>query len=125
MRVCHIGDATGQDIFNITSTGHVYSTGVVVKEAPFFPDYVFDEGYDLMSLYELEVFIEEHGKLPGMPTAEEVEENGADLYELTRLLTEKVEELTLYTIAQQKEIEGLKAQLKMSEPETHKEVEKK
>ncbi len=44
-----------------------------------------------------------------MPTAEEVERDGADLGEMNRLLMEKVEELTLYIIDLQKQIDELKS----------------
>jgi hypothetical protein len=81
-----------EDLFTVTTDGVAYSAGVIVKEAPFFPDYVFDEQYPLMSIRQLEQFIKTHHHLPNMPTASEVEANGADLYELTRVLTEKVEE---------------------------------
>ncbi|HZH55114.1 MAG TPA: hypothetical protein VFD72_05645 [Sphingobacteriaceae bacterium] len=47
-----------------------------------------------------------------MPTADEVEEEGVKTGETLRLLTQKVEELTLYILQQQKEIEALRAQLK-------------
>lgn len=43
-----------------------------------------------------------------MPTADEVKEEGLKTGETIRLLTQKVEELTLYILQQQKEIEGLK-----------------
>jgi hypothetical protein len=47
-----------------------------------------------------------------MPTAKEVETNGIELGEMNRLLLEKIEELTLYTIEQQREIEKLKELIK-------------
>jgi hypothetical protein len=44
-----------------------------------------------------------------VPTAQEVEEQGADLGEMNRVLMEKVEELTLYVIDLQKQIDELKS----------------
>lgn len=83
-----------------------------------FPDYVFEKEYNLMSLKELEVYINAHKHLPGIPSAREVEANqGVDLGEMNRLLLEKVEELTLHLIELdksntqlQKEMEALKGQ---------------
>jgi len=77
------------------------------------PDYVFEEEYDLKSLKEVESYIENEGHLPGIPSAEEIKENGGYLQsEMTMKLLEKIEELTLHTIQQQKEIEILKKQNK-------------
>lgn len=50
-----------------------------------------------------------HSHLPGVPTAEEMEQEGVDLGEMNRLLMEKVEELTLYIIDLQKQIDKLKS----------------
>lgn len=71
-------------------------------------DYVFQEGYDLPSLEEVEQHIKEKGHLINIPSAKEVEENGVELGEMNKLLLEKMEELTLYTLQQQKELENYK-----------------
>ena len=73
------------------------------------PDYVFGGDHALMPLGELEAYIGEHQHLPGIPTAAEVEQEGADLGEMNRLLMEKVEELTLYIIDLQKQIDEMKS----------------
>ena len=72
------------------------------------PDYVFGGSHQLMPLGELESFINCNKHLPGVPSAEEVEKEGADLGEMNRVLMEKVEELTLYIIDLQKQIDELK-----------------
>jgi len=72
------------------------------------PDYVFGEDYKLMSLDETEKFINENGHLPGVPSAQEVEEEGLSLGEMNARLMQKVEELTLHVIELQKQIEELK-----------------
>ena len=69
-------------------------------------DHVFEEDYDLKPLSEVEEFIEKEGHLPGVPSAEEVQDNGYTVHEMTRVLLEKIEELTLHSIAQQKAIEA-------------------
>jgi ribosomal protein L27 len=73
-------------------------------------DYVFKEDYDLPSLKEVEKHIHEKGHLINIPSANEVAENGILLGEMNKLLLEKIEELVLYTIQQQKDIESLKFQ---------------
>ena len=71
------------------------------------PDYVFENDYPLMSIDELDTYIQKEGHLPGIAPAEEVEAAGLDLGEHQRKLTEKVEELTLYIIQQQEMIKSL------------------
>lgn len=70
-------------------------------------DYVFKEGYKLRSLSELKSFIEENGHLPGIPKASVVEKNGLNLGEINAKLLEKIEELTLYVIYQEEQIQEL------------------
>ena len=71
-------------------------------------DKVFDKTYKLMPLQEVSKFISENKHLPNVPSAQEVVKNGISIDEMVSKLLEKVEELTLYTIQQQKEIEELK-----------------
>ncbi len=82
-----------------------------------FPDYVFDEDYDLRSIEELASYIKENHHLPEIPSAEEVEENGMQLGEMSVNLLKKIEELTLYMIQLNKENEALKNRVKVLEDE--------
>lgn len=75
-------------------------------------DFVFHTDYPLLPLNELQDFIDENGHLPEMPTAEKVAEDGLQTGETIRLLNIKIEELTLYLLQQQKEIEELKSKIK-------------
>lgn len=75
-------------------------------------DRVFEENYQLMSLKDVEKFITRNNHLPNVPSATEVVKTGVAMDEMVSKLLEKVEELTLYTIQQQKEIEALKRELK-------------
>lgn len=69
------------------------------------PDYVFEPGYALPTLFEIEAFIDQNGHLPGVPSAREVASNGAlNMTEMQMAQLEKIEELTLHSIAQQKTI---------------------
>ena len=72
------------------------------------PDYVFLESYELMPLLELENFISKYHHLKNVPSEKEVIRDGVMLGEMNKILLEKVEELTLYTIQQQKELNLLK-----------------
>ena len=72
------------------------------------PDYVFKSDYDMMPLSKVEQHIQVKGHLPGVPSQKTVEENGLDLGQMNILLMQKIEELTLHTIRQQKEIDQLR-----------------
>jgi len=63
-------------------------------------DFVFEEDYQLKSLEEVELFIQENKHLPEIPSAKQMEENGVDLAEMNKLLLQKVEELTLYLLTE-------------------------
>ena len=67
-------------------------------------DYVFKKDYSLKSLEEVEKHINEKGHLPNVPSAKEVVENGINVAEMDAKLLEKIEELTLYSIEQNKKI---------------------
>jgi len=72
------------------------------------PDYVFTKEYNLPSLKDVENHIQENGHLQDIPSTTEVTKNGIMLGEMNAKLLQKIEELTLYTIQQQKEIINLK-----------------
>lgn len=74
-----------------------------------FPDFVFEPDYKLLSINEVESYIIKNGHLPGLPSAASVEENGIELGEMNAMLLQKIEELTLYIIAQEKKIQALEA----------------
>lgn len=85
---------------------------VAVNGTSFWADYVFDTKYKLASLKSVEKYIKENNHLPNVPSAQEVAEKGIDFAEMQATLLRKVEELTLYSIQQQKEIEKLKKEMK-------------
>lgn len=71
-------------------------------------DHVFEKDYDLISITELKDYIKENKHLPEIPSAKEFKEKGYSVGEMDDLLLRKVEELTLYIIQLQEEIETLK-----------------
>lgn len=104
-----IGTVTPKERLSVN--GNIRAKEIKVETANW-PDYVFEENYPLISLENLEAHIKEKGHLPGIPTAEEVEADGMALAEMNRKLLEKVEELTLYILEQQREINQLKEKTK-------------
>lgn len=76
-------------------------------------DYVFKKEYQLKSLEDVEKHIIEKGHLPNIPTAQEVLENGINIAEMNSKLLEKIEELTLYSIEQNKQLKFQAEEIKM------------
>jgi hypothetical protein len=107
------GSATVTGAFSANSAkiaGRICAKEVLValSGSPCWPDYVFNKDYKLPSLNELEQFIAQNQHLPNVPSAAEVEANGVELGEMNALLLQKVEELTLYILDLQKQINELK-----------------
>jgi len=75
------------------------------------PDYVFKSNYQLMPLKDLKSFISTNEHLPDIPSAADVAKNGIDITKMQINLLKKIEELTLYTLEQQKMIEELNIKL--------------
>lgn len=71
-------------------------------------DRVFETGYTLRPLSDVERFIGQHGHLPGIPSAEQVVREGIEATKLNAVLLEKIEELTLYLIQVRKDVDALK-----------------
>lgn len=93
--------------YSLAVSGKVIAEEIKVQLKTDWPDFVFRPDYNLLSLSELESYISQNGHLPGVPTAAEVEENAINLGEMTTILLQKVEELTLYVIELQKENERM------------------
>jgi hypothetical protein len=75
-------------------------------------DYVFNPDYSLPKLVDVEMFYKANRRLPEIPSEKEVVENGVDLAQMNKLLLMKIEELTLYLVEQQKQIENNKQDIK-------------
>ena len=102
---------TTNTFYKLFVDGGIAARDVLVT-ATNFPDYVFAKDYKLMSIYEYENFITLNKHLPGMPSAQEVNENdGFEIGNMQTKLLEKVEEQALYIINLQRQIDELKAQI--------------
>jgi hypothetical protein len=102
----------GNGIVNVNNT--LYAKSVKVRSNPMieWPDNVFEPNYNLLPIKELEQYILKNKHLPGVPTQNEISKDGMDVYEMNAILLKKVEELTLYVIEQQKQIEQLENKIK-------------
>jgi hypothetical protein len=109
-----VGIGTTNPQAKLAVNGDIFSKKVKVTQSGW-PDYVFAPGYRLRPLSEVELFIKHHHHLPDVPSAATVEKDGLDLGDNQATLLKKIEELTLYLIAQNKKLELLEkevAQLK-------------
>ncbi len=74
-------------------------------------DYVFEDDYQLMDMNTLASYIEVNNHLPDVPCTDEVMDQGVNIGEMQAILLKKIEELTLYTLQQQQQIESLKSEI--------------
>lgn len=100
-----IGKSDPTDMLEVNGRIHARSVKVDLDD---WPDYVFLPEYTLPSLQEVAQFIRENGHLENVPSAEEIVTEGLDLGAMDKVLMEKVEELTLYLIEKDEEIEKIK-----------------
>ncbi|MEO9513184.1 MAG: hypothetical protein ABJN84_03580 [Flavobacteriaceae bacterium] len=114
-----VGIGTISPDMKLTVKGNIHAEEVKIDLSVPAPDYVFKEDYDLKSLEEVETFIAKNGHLPEIPSAKEFKTNGVMQAEMDMALLKKVEELTLYLIAENKKnrqqqelIEQLQKELK-------------
>ena len=96
-----VGIGTTNPDAKLAVKGDIHAEEVIVDLTVPGPDYVFEEDYDLTSLKDIEAYIKANKRLPEIPSAKEMEEQGIDLGVMNMLLLKKIEELTLHTIAQE------------------------
>lgn len=107
-----IGITNIPEAYKFAVDGKVICEELKVQLSSNWPDYVFQKDYQLPTLDEVAASIETNGHLPGIPSAASIEaEGGIELGEMQRKMMEKMEEMMLYILQQQQEIEALKAQL--------------
>jgi hypothetical protein len=114
-----IGIGTKKPDALLTVKGNIHTQEVLVDlKGAVAPDYVFQNyfngesklnpNYKFQTLKQVEDFVAKNHHLPGIPSAETLDKDGLSLKKMNLVLLEKIEELTLYLIEQQKEIETLK-----------------
>ena len=86
--------------------GGILTSEVFVKEVGEWHDYVFSNEYNLLPLNDLENYIRANGHLPDLPSEADVLGNGYNVVEMEGVLLKKIEELTLYTIQLQRELDA-------------------
>lgn len=105
----NVGIGTASPQSPLAVNGTITAKKVVVTQSGW-ADYVFRRNYRLPALPEVERYIARHQHLPGVVSAAEVANKGVDLGDNQVVLLRKIEELTLYLIEQNKELEALKSE---------------
>jgi len=114
----NVGIGTTVPDEKLTVKGKIHAEEIIVDLTVPGPDYVFEKyfdgasilkpSYSFPTLKEVEAFVKANKHLPEIPSANKMLENGVQLKEMNMKLLQKIEELTIYTIQQQKELEAQK-----------------
>jgi hypothetical protein len=117
----YVGIGTNAPDEKLTVKGKIHAEEVRVNLDIPAPDYVFEKyfnkdsklnpSYEMPTLKEVEAFTRANNHLPEIPSSKEMQEDGIQLKEMNLKLLQKIEELTLYTIEQQKQLEQQKVRL--------------
>lgn len=97
--------------FTMAVAGGILAEELTIELQANWPDYVFNKGYTLPTLEVVERHIQERGHLINVPSASEIKASGLKVGEMQSVLMEKIEELMLYTIEQEKRIKALEAEI--------------
>lgn len=110
-----VGFSTGYDQGDYRNMGYKLAVngGIICEEVKVIAnvpdaDYVFEKDYKLLSLNEVEAFIKTNKHLPNIPSAEQFKTDGYKIGDMDEMLLRKIEELTLYIIDLEKQIDDLK-----------------
>lgn len=106
----NVGIGTTSPRARLSVNGGIRANEVRVMTDIQLADYVFEKDYPLMPLQEVEQYVLKHKHLPEVPSAAEVKAHGMDVAEFQNKLLQKIEELTLHIIAQEKRILALEVQ---------------
>lgn len=100
----HEVEVTLANMYDLNLNGTLAANNITIKTNGQTADFVFKENYDLKDLSEVESYIKVNKCLPDIPNAETMEEQGVNLAEMNKLLLQKIEELTMYTIQQNEKL---------------------
>lgn len=107
----NVGIGTANPTSKLTVAGNINSREIKVS-VDAGADFVFDNNYNLPSLDFVNKYIKENKHLPEIASADEMKKDGINLSEMNIKLLQKIEEMTLYMIQQNKSIEELKQEIK-------------
>ena len=103
-----IGSSVAATGYLLTVDGKIMCEELKVQLSENWPDYVFDKHYNMPSIGDLKKFVRANRHLPGIPSAAEMKENGISVGDMQTKMIQKIEELSLYIIQLQEQIDELK-----------------
>ncbi len=108
-----VNDNNGNELLKLHQADQtLYAREIKVQATPFPADFVFEKDYKLMGLHELENYVNANHHLPEIPSADEQKKDGVNVADMQNKLLQKIEELTLIVIEQNKRIDELEKQAK-------------
>lgn len=105
----NVGIGTNNPVNKLEVFGTIRARELIIETT--WADYVFEDDFKLKPLNEVAKFIKENKHLPDVPSAKYLQDNGGHVSELMTKMMQKIEELTLYSIQQEKKIEALEKRL--------------
>ena len=106
----NIGIGTTAPEYKLDVNGTLRATKILVNISEG-ADFVFDATYPLRPLNEVKTFIQENGHLPEIQSAVDMQENGVSITDLQIQLLQKIEELTLYILKQDEQLQQLQEEV--------------
>ena len=103
----NVGIGTTKPTHKLSVNGTIRAKEIIVDNNADWPDFVFDKDHQLMPLSAVEQHIAAEKHLPGIPSAQEVEQNGVSLGDMQAKQLQKIEELTLYMLEMDKKVTAL------------------
>ncbi|MEO8886660.1 MAG: hypothetical protein ABI367_11395 [Mucilaginibacter sp.] len=104
----NVGIGTTMPDEKLSVLGNIHANEVKVDLSVPGPDYVFESDYKLPDLSELKTYVDKNHHLPEIPSAKELEKDGISLGDMNMKLLKKVEELTLFLIEKDEQVEEQK-----------------
>ncbi len=106
----NVGIGTDNPLYDLDVNGTIHAKEILVSVSDG-ADFVFGEDYQLRPLNEVNAFIQENKHLPEIQSAADMQQNGVSVNNFQIQLLQKIEELTLYIIQQDQQIQELKQQI--------------
>lgn len=97
--------------YSLCVKGGILTDKVKIMHSSDWPDYVFASGYLLMPLSDLKSFVKEYHHLPEVPTENDIMTEGIEIGDMQGILLKKIEEMTLYILQQQEQIDKLEQRI--------------
>ncbi len=104
VRIATTTQATG---YELSVDGEIMCEDLTILDSGSWPDYVFKDDYDLLSIDEFKASIDANKHLPGIPSEAEMEEHGIHVADMQKRTIEKIEELSLYIIELHERVKAL------------------